>query len=110
MKKVIIGIFALGLVLTAGHAFAISDSVIEKAVEEAAGVAKEAINKNKSEVTMNNTEINNEVEMDTAASIGNTGVKIIADKVDMQNVELDNKVKLKRSINVGNAGISVGKE
>lgn len=110
MKKVIIGIFVFGLLLTTGQAFAISDSVIEKAVEEAAGVAKEAINKNKSEVTMKNTEIKNEVEMDTAASIGNTGVKVTADKVDMQDVKMDNKVKLKRSINVGNAGISIGKE
>ncbi|WP_419799637.1 MAG: hypothetical protein ACNI26_08445 [Terasakiella sp.] len=109
MKKLFAALVLTTGVLTGGQAFAIGDDVAKAAIKEAGSVAKAAINKNKSEVNVENSTLKNDVEMNRAISVGNTGISAKADKVNIKNSTITNKVKLKEAINVGNAGVELGK-
>jgi NDP-sugar pyrophosphorylase family protein len=86
-----------------------AESVAKTAITTAGAVAKAAINKNKSEVTMKDTKIDNNVNIKEGASIGNSGVSVKADKVKMTNVKIKNKVKIERAVSFGNSGVDIGK-
>ena len=108
MKKRVV--FIVGSCLVASNLFAFSaESVANTAIKTAGEVAKAAINKNKSEVKMQNTKIDNKVEINRGASIGNSGVSVKADKVKMQNVKIKNRVKIKEGVSFGNSGVDIGK-
>lgn len=109
MKKTIL-FSAMTLALsTSFQVHAIGEEVIKTGIKEAAGVAKAAINKNKSEVNVKNSKLDSKVTMNKSVSVGNTGISVKADKVNIKNSTIKNKVVLNKSINVGNAGVQLGK-
>lgn len=103
----LIGAFLL--ICTSNNSFAMGEDVAKEAIREVGQTARAAINKNKSEVKIKDSTLKNDVEMEEAVSVGNSGISVKADKVEISNSELDNKVKMKRAISVGNSGIEVGK-
>jgi len=109
MKRLFIAVVLTAGMMVSGQVYAIGDGVAKAAIQEAGSVARAAINKNKSEVNVENSTLKNDVEMKNAISIGNTGISAKADKVNIKNSTIDNKVKLKNAVNVGNAGVELGK-
>jgi len=110
MKKYVISAIFLVLLFTGGQAFGFGEEVAKEAIKAAASVAKAAINKNKSEVDLKNSDIKNKVELKEAVNVGNSGVEIKADKVKLDNSDLTNEVKMRKALNYGNSGISVGQD
>ncbi len=102
-------IFLLGCVASASLFAFSAESVAKTAITTAGDVAKAAINKNKTEVKMKDTEINNDVTIKEGASIGNSGVSVKGEKVDMKKVKIKNKVKIERGVSFGNSGVEIGK-
>ncbi len=89
--------------------FAFSDNVAKHAITTAGKVAEAAINKNKVEVKMKDTELNNDVKIKRGASIGNSGIAIKGDKVNLKKVKIKNKVKIEEGVSFGNSGVEVGR-
>ena len=95
--------------LMATSLFALSDGVATTAIKTAGEVAKEAINKHKSEATITASKIINKTEIDQGAALGNSGISVKADKVKIQNSTLKNNTRIHQGIAVGNSGIDIGK-
>lgn len=108
MKRLLVSA-VLATTLSSTGAWAIGEAAVQTAIKEAAGVAKAAINKNKSSVTVKNSTLDNNVSITKSGNYGNTGISVKADEVLIQNSKLKNKVKIDKSLNVGNAGIELGK-
>jgi len=86
----------------------VSEGVQKQIVQTAGEVAKAAINKNKTETTILNSNLKNEVDIQRALVTENTGIEIKGDKIKVMNTKMDNKVKINEAAVLGNSGIKVG--
>ncbi len=97
-----------GVVSVSLFAFS-AENVANTAIKTAGEVAKAAINKNKTEVTVKNSKLNNNVTIKEGASIGNSGISIKGEKVKVENSKINNHVTIKRGVSFGNSGVELGK-
>ena len=107
MKKILSTVLFLSAASLSANSFAIGDEVAKTAIKEAAGVAKEAINKNKRTVEVSNSVLSNKVSIKRGLSVGNSGISAKGD-VKIKNSVLKNNVAIQEGASIGNSGIELG--
>ncbi len=108
MKKIVSAVIMMSAFTASAPTFAMGEDIAKEAIKATADVAKAAINKNKSEVNVKNSTLDNGVVMNKAINVGNSGISAKADKVNIKNSKIKNRVVLNKAINVGNSGVQLG--
>ncbi len=108
MKKFLVLAALVVCLFSNVQAFAFGDDVAKEAIKAVADVAKAAINKDKTTVEVENSDIINDVEIEQGVSVGNSGISVKGNKVEIQNSTLKNDVKIEQGVSFGNSGIELG--
>ena len=108
MKKTLTAILFMSAATLSANTYAIGDEVVKTAIKEAADVAKTAINKNKTQVEVSNSTLDNKVSIKQGFSAGNSGISVKGEDVSIKNSVLKNNVKIQQGGSIGNSGIQLG--
>ncbi len=109
MKKTIKLVMCLMFVLT--MATGANASAIGTAAAGVAGTVAKAVmggNGGSDSVEVTGSTLNNKVNIDQGASIGNSGIKASGKKVIIKGSKLNNNVNIKQGFSAGNSGIELG--
>lgn len=106
MKKVALGLLAVGMVVSMSSALELKGAMTKKAM----AVTVEKAPVKDSTVNVKNSRINNMTSVKGSAVAGNTGVQVKGKQVDIKNSTINNRTTVKDSAVAGNTGVKMKAE